>query len=158
MKLRFFLAFIVVFIVTSCQFLTTDRTKNTQELDTIVDFSSVDVSPTFKICESLIDKTAQNNCFRNTIQQKIGEQLATFSLKVKNNVDEIVTVIILINQQGEFEFQELKASEIIKNEILKLDSILKVSVENLPKVYPAIKRSIPVATQYELPIRIKLEE
>lgn len=158
MKLRIFLAFLAVFIFNACHFFTADDKKNRQELDTIVDFSSVDVSPTFINCESLIEKEEQNNCFGNTIQQKIGEELAAFSLEVKNPIDEIITVIILINLQGEFLFQELKASEIIKNEIPKLDSILKVSVENLPTVYPAIKRSIPVATQYELPIRIKLEE
>lgn len=158
MKLRIFFIGIAFVTLYSCQFFTADKNKTIQKLDTIVDFSSVDTSPTFDDCKALINKNEQDNCFRNTIQQKIGEKLATFSLEIKQPVDEIVIVTILINQQGEFEFQKLQASEIIKKELPQLDSILKTSVAHLPKVYPAIKRSIPVATQYELPIRIKLAE
>jgi len=158
MKLHFFCVLIVFLLFNSCQFFVKSEKELLQELDTIVDFTSVDTSPTFTICKSLIDKEKQTNCFRNTIQQKVGEKLATFSLEVKNPIDEIVVVTILINQKGNFKYQELQASEMITNEIPELDSILRVSVESLPKIYAAVKRGIPVATQYDLPIRIKLEE
>ena len=80
MKLRVFLILFAFLLLNSCQFFTADKNKNVQELDTIVDFSSVDASPTFEECKSLIDKIAQTNCFRNTIQQKIADKLATFSV------------------------------------------------------------------------------
>ena len=42
------------------------------------------------------------------------------------------------------------------NEIV-LKDILKKSVEELPAIYPAIKRGIPVTTVYKLPIRIAVK-
>ena len=50
----------------------------------------------------------------------------------------------------------INASYNIKNRLPKLDSLLKLSIENIPTSYPAIKRGIPVSTKYRLPIRIKL--
>jgi hypothetical protein len=38
-----------------------------------------------------------------------------------------------------------------------LKDILKKSVEELPAIYPAIKRGIPVTTVYKLPIRIAVK-
>ena len=43
-------------------------------------------------------------------------------------------------------------------EIPTLDSILNLSIKNLPKIFPANKRGIPVTTKYRLPIRIQLKD
>ena len=38
---------------------------------------------------------------------------------------------------------------------IKIDSILKLKLVDFPKVNPAIKRGIPVKTQFILPVIIK---
>ena len=157
MFLRFFTFLIVVVFCTSCDKLSFPRNKDLQVLDTIVDFTSVDFSPSFKACDSLIDKTKKADCFRNTIHQKIGAELQKHSLIIKDSIDEVVFVDILISSKGEVIFQEITSTENLKQQLPQLDSLLQQSVQKLTNIYPAIKRGIPVTTKYRLPIRILLK-
>ena len=161
MFLRVFTFLITIIFCTSCDYFSTTQNKNTStenSLDTIVDVSSVDVSPSFPVCDSIIEKTKKTTCFRTTIHQLITEKLSENKLTSKDSIDEIVNVHLLINSKGNIVFKELESSERIKNDFPQLEILLKTSVESLPKIYPATKRGIPVTTQYILPIRIKLKE
>ncbi len=148
----------LVIFCTSCdKFSITKKTK-IQQLDTIVDYTSVDFYPSFTICDSLIDKDKKSDCFRRTIHQKIGAELLKYSLSIKDSIDETVFVDLIINSKGTFVFKELQASEEIKNHLPELDSLLRFSVGKLPTIRPAVKRGIPVTTKYRLPIRILLKD
>jgi len=148
----------MMIFITSCDLFCPPKNKDTAALDTLVDFSSVDTFPSFKGCDAIIDKQEKMDCFRTTIHQKIGEELQQHSLSVKDSIDEIVYVDVIINAEGIFSLDTIQASENLKKELPELDSLLKASVENLPKIYPANKRGIPVTTKYRLPIRIQLTE
>lgn len=156
--MRVFPFLILIIFLTSCDKFSFSKTKNIQTIDTIVDFTTVDTFPSFKVCDSLIDKTRKQDCFRKTIHQKIGEELQKHSLAIKDSIDETIFVDLIIDSKGEIVFNKIKSSEKIKKELIDLDSLVQISVKSLPKVYPAIKRGIPVTTKYQLPIRILLEE
>jgi hypothetical protein len=158
MFLRVFSFLILIVFFTSCDKFSFSKKSQKITLDTIVDFTSVDFSPSFKVCDSLIDKTKKSDCFRKTIHQKIGEELQNYTLTIKDAIDEVVFVAFLINSKGKIVFQEITSTENLKQQLPQLDSLLKVSITNLPKIYPAIKRGIPVTTKYSLPIRIALKE
>lgn len=158
MFLRFFTFLIVVVFCTSCDKLSFTKNKDLHVLDTIVDFTSVDFSPSFKACDSLIDKTKKATCFRNTIHKKIGAELQNHSLIIKDSIDEVVFVDILITKKGEVIFQEITSTENLKKQLPQLDSLLHQSVQKLTYIYPAIKRGIPVTTMYRLPIRILFKD
>ncbi|PQB07930.1 hypothetical protein BST83_12810 [Polaribacter filamentus] len=158
MIFRAFIFFVLVVFCVSCDKFSFSKNKDLQDLDTIVDFTSVDFSPSFKICDAIIDKDEIAICFRNTIHQKIGAELQQHSLTIKDSIDELIYVDVLINSKGEIIFDETSTSENIKEQLPKLDSILKESVKNLPKIHPAIKRGIPVTTKYRLPIRILFKD
>lgn len=158
MFLRTLSFLLVIVFCTSCDKIS--FTKNTDKvvLDTVVDFSSVDTFPSFKVCDSLIDKSEKSNCFRNTIHLKIGDELQKNAFTIKDSIDEIIYVDLLINAKGVFILDSIQSSIKIKKELPHLDSLLKVSVQNLPQIFPANKRGIPVTTKYRLPIRIQLKE
>ena len=158
MVLRVLTFLFLLLFITSCDKLPFSKNKNSKVLDTIVDFSSVDTFPSFKTCDSLIDKTAKSDCFRATIHQKIGEELQKHQLAIKDSIDEIIYVDLLISADGMFTLEAIQSSDTIKQELPELDSLLKVSVKKLPTIHPANKRGIPVATKYRLPIRIQLQE
>ena len=160
MFLRVYSFLVVILFCASCTYFssTQNNISTANSLDTIVDFSSIDVSPSFSVCDSLLEKTKKTNCFRTTIHQLITKNISDNPLTSEDFIDEIITVYLFINSKGTIVFKELQSSEKIKNNFPKLDSLLKISVESLPKIYPATKRGIPVTTQYELPIRIKLKE
>ena len=158
MFLRVLSFLIMLVFITSCDLFCPPKDKNTSDLDTIVDFSSVDTFPSFKTCDAIIDKQEKMDCFRTTIHQKIGAELQQHSFAVKDSINEIVYVDVIINSEGIFSLDTIQASENLKKELPELDSLLKASVEKLPKIYPANKRGIPVTTKYRLPIRIQLKE
>ena len=157
--MRVFSFLLLVIFCTSCNKLSVlNKTKPIKALDTIVDFSSVDTSPSFKICDSIIEKTKKTTCFRTTIHKKISDELLQHKLTIKDSISEIVFVDLIISSKGKFVLDEIQSPENIKKELPQLDSLLKGSVAKLPVIYPAIKRGIPVTTKYRLPIRIQLKE
>ncbi|WP_430928412.1 hypothetical protein [Polaribacter marinivivus] len=147
----------MIVFCSACNKFSFTKKENFQQLDTIVDFTSVDTFPSFTVCDSLIDKNKKYNCFRNTIHKKIGEELLTYSLSTKDSINETIFVDLIIDTKGKVHLEQLNSSEKIKTEFPELDSLLKLSVAKLPKIYPAIKRGIPVTSKYQLPIKIKLE-
>jgi hypothetical protein len=155
--MRVLIVFILVVFCISCDKFSFSKNKDLQALDTIVDFTSVDFSPSFKICDAIIDKEEIATCFRNTLHQKIGAELQKQYLTVKDSINEVIYVDLLISSKGEIIFDETSTSENIKLQLPQLDSLLKLSITNLPVIYPAIKRGIPVTTKYRLPIRILLK-
>ncbi|WP_339342272.1 hypothetical protein [uncultured Polaribacter sp.] len=134
------------------------KSEKIQALDTIVNFSSVDTSPSFKECDSIIDKHQKSNCFRTTIHQKIGAELQKHQFIIRDSISEIVYVDLLINSKGKIVIEAMASSEEIRIQLPELDSVLRISVDKIPNVYAAIKRGIPVTTKYRLPIKIQLKQ
>ena len=156
--MRLILFLILITAATSCDKLAFTKSDDNNQLDTIVDFTTVDFYPSFKACDTLIDKNTKADCFRNTIHQKIGAELQKYSFIIKDSIDEIIYVDLIINANGEVLFDELESSDSIKKQLPELDSIIKISVQRMDKIYPAVKRGIPVTSKYKLPIRILLKD
>lgn len=155
--MRVFTFLIMLVFITSCDKIALTSDSNIQNLDTIVDFTSVDTYPSFKNCDSIIEKTKKQNCFRTTIHTKIGEELQKHIFIIEDSINETVLVDLLIDKNGVVNYQSLQASNSLKKELPKFDSLVEASVNKLSKVYPAIKRGIPVTTRYQLPIKIQLK-
>ncbi|EAQ40777.1 hypothetical protein [Polaribacter sp. MED152] len=155
--MRVFSFLILIICITSCDNLSLVKNTNEQVLDTIVDFTSVDTYPSFKVCDSLIDKIEKQSCFRATIHKKVGEELQQHIFTITDSLNEIVLVDLVIAKDGVINFKGIQTSKLLKKELPKFDSLVKSSVDKLDKVYPAIKRGIPVTTRYQLPIKIKLK-
>ena len=158
MFLRIFSLFLLFLFITSCDNFSFSKNKNLQAVDTIVDYTSVDFSPSFKVCDSIIDKHQKSNCFRTTIHQKIGAALQKYQFVIRDSISEIVYVDLLINSKGKIVLEAMDSSKEIKIKLPKLDSVLRVSVDKIPNVYAAIKRGIPVTTKYRLPIKIQIKQ
>jgi hypothetical protein len=156
MFLRFLSFLLMMILFTSCDKISFSKNKNIQVLDTIVDYSSVDTFPSFKACDSIFDKTKKSDCFRTTIHQKIGAELQQHTFVIKDSIDEVIYVDLIINSKGVFTLDAIQSSNNIKNALPQLDSILSLCVYNLPRIHAAHKRGILVSTKYSLPIRIKL--
>lgn len=140
----------------SCDYFSFEKNKNEEKLDMNIDYSSVDSSPSFKVCDSIIDKAKKTFCFRTTIREEISKSLAKYSIKVKKPVDETIVVTITIQSNKQVKLSKLEASDSLLLQISTLKEMIEKSIDELPEIYPAIKRSIPVTTEYKLPIRIKL--
>lgn len=101
-------------------------------------------------------KPKKTDCFRTTIHQKIGAELLQHTFIIKDSIDEIIYVDLIISSEGIFTLHAIQSSNNIKKVLPQLDGLLRESVGKLPKIYAANKRGIPVSVKYSLPIRIKL--
>lgn len=145
----------------SCQFFNTERISSEtfykEELESI-DWNDVDTYPSFKECETNMEKAGQKSCFQevivNTIQSKLSQEkiMATFDVK------DTAIIRLQIDTLGKIRVQEMVMDSLVLQKIPNLKEILKESIEQLPLTAPAYKRGIPVTTQMTLPFLINSEE
>ncbi|MFY7669575.1 hypothetical protein ACOSP6_00670 [Tenacibaculum sp. MEBiC06402] len=154
---RAFLFILVISSLVSCNYFTNDSKGDKETLDTIVDFTTVNVSPSFKSCEQLIDEE-KTNCFRTTIKNHFTEALSRNEFSSEEDISETVVLVLRIDNEGEVTLKELQSSQEIKNKLPELASVLNSIVNEMPYLSPATKMGVPVTTEYQLPIKIRTKE
>ena len=90
-----------------------------------LDYSSVDVSPSFRVCDSLIEKDKKDTCFRTTLRQEIFSSLAKQSIQVPQSIDETIEVAITIQSDKEVKLTSIKSSDSLMAIVPSLKAILK---------------------------------
>jgi hypothetical protein len=143
-----------VLIFNSCSFFE-QKSKHIQKVDTIVDFNTVDAFPLFPDCKEIPSREKQQICFQLEMAQHIYSSLNEYSLNAKEVLNDTVFVKLKIDTLGKTSLSTIKISNETRILIPEFDSILKLSIEKLPKLQPAIKRNMPVTTEFTLPIILK---
>lgn len=156
MFLRVLLAILLLFFV-SCDRSSsgTASVQNLKLLDTVIDYTSVDVYPLFSNCQELSDKSAQKQCFETAFTELLAEKLHRIDYEVKETVNDSSYVELLINKNGKTKVVAINSPAIIEENLPQLDSIIKQSVDELPIVVPASKHGIPVKSQYKLALVVR---
>lgn len=123
-----------------------------------INWKEVDEYPSLVDCESIIDKKEQQQCFFERLTQLIQEKLSVDTLaSLYPELDTIeVKVTVFPNATLRFEPQFPKDS--VAYDTIKIDSILRTRLVDFPRINPAIKRGIPVKTQFILPVILKVEK
>ncbi len=153
---QLFTILICAFLVLSCSYIE-QHTKRApiQKIDTIVDFNTIDSYPLFPNCADIPSREKQQICFQMEMSQHIYASLKEFELSVKDSVNDTIFVKLKIDADGKITLSNIQKSAKISKLIPEFDSVVKVSLQNLPTLQPAIKRAIPVSTEFTLPIVIK---
>ncbi len=153
---QFFILFFCSFLLLSCSYFENKSNREPiQEVDTIVDFNSVDAFPLFPNCKDIPSRKKQQICFQLEIAQHIYASLKEYQLNAKEAINDTVLVKLKIDTFGITTLSGVQISAKTKKLLPEFDSILKVSLQNLPTLQPAIKRAMPVATEFTLPIVLK---
>jgi hypothetical protein len=154
------LFFLVIINVLSCDYF--DKKKiytediYEDELQTFT-WNDVDEYPSFDSCEATSGKENKKVCFENTLRRILNQNLAKHKIIVSEDINDTIQLNITIDNQGELIIKDIISTKIIRTQIPELDSLLRQSLDSLPKIYPAIKRSQHVKTQFVLPVIIKIE-
>ncbi|MFK7781151.1 hypothetical protein [Psychroserpens sp.] len=127
-----------------------------EELQTFT-WNDVDEYPTFASCDSTSGKENKKECFERTLRDILNNNLSQYHIVVSEAIDDTVSLKITINKEGDFSIHTIESSALTKQEIPQLDSLLRASLDSLPKIFPAIKRSQQVTTQFSFPVIIKIE-
>ena len=155
-----FLPIALLILLQSCQYFE-KKVPNEQELldkqMKEINWNEVDEYPSVADCEKLKDVAQRKKCFFEFLTAAIQQKLAVDTLSsMFPQLDTIeVKVTVFPNSTMQFEPQFPKDS--VAYDTIKIDSILHARLVDFPKVNPAIKRGIPVRTQFVLPVIIKTE-
>lgn len=153
---KLFTIFISCCLFTSCNFLEQQfKKKPIIEVDTIVDFNSVDAFPLFPDCKDIPSRDKQQVCFQLEMSQHIYASLKEYSLNAIDSINDTVLVKLKVDASGITSLSTIQISKKTQKLFPEFDSILKVSLQNLPDLQPAIKRNMPVTTEFTLPIILK---
>ncbi len=155
LKQLFTLSFCLLLIVSCSYFDKKSKREPIQEVDTIVDFNSVDAFPLFPNCKDIPSREKQQICFQLEIAQHIYASLKEYKLNAKEVVYDTILVKLKVDILGKTSLSEIQISTKTSQLFPEFDSILKVSLNNLPRLEPAIKRNMPVNIEFTLPIVLK---
>jgi len=159
MKKHWLLFFIVV-ATTSCQFFD----KKVQSEDELlqkelkkIDWKKVDAFPTIDACEVISDETQRRQCFFEYLTQTIQEKLNIDTLAVLYPEIDTIAVKVTVFPDATIKFEPQFPKDSVAYDSVKIDSILHSRLIDFPKINPAIKRGVPVKTQFVLPVILKME-
>ncbi|MCF6213975.1 MAG: hypothetical protein L3J45_08125 [Flavobacteriaceae bacterium] len=153
---QLFLLIIPLFFLTSCNyFFPKQGSPNTPTIDTVIDFTSVDAYPLFPECQNIPARDKQKVCFKIKMAEHINRILKQHPLETKTADTDTLLVTLKVLQTGKIHFIKVTSKSHNKNYEKLLSALLKKSESKLPILKPAIKRGMPVTTQFELPVIIK---
>ena len=152
---------IVIFLLfNSCQYIgkqvPTEQELLAKELNEI-NWKEVDEFPSLVDCEKIENKTQRQQCFFEILTQLIQEKLSVDTLSVLYPELDTIEVKVTVFPNATLQFEPQFPKDSVAYDTIKIDSILKARLVDFPKVNPAIKRGIPVKTQFILPVILKVE-
>lgn len=157
--MKYFLIVFCAIILTSCNYFEKKKvhTKDIleEELQTF-NWNDVDEYPTFELCDTASGKENKKKCFENSLTQILNKHLSNQNIVVTEDVSDTIVLKITISNQGQFTVNDIESSELTKAQIPNIDSLLIHGFDSLPKIYPAIKRSQQVTTQFSLPVVVSI--
>lgn len=122
-----------------------------------INWKEVDEFPSLVDCEKIENKTQRQQCFFEILTQLIQEKLSVDTLSVLYPELDTIEVKVTVFPNATLQFEPQFPKDSVAYDTIKIDSILKARFVDFPKVNPAIKRGIPVKTQFILPVILKVE-
>lgn len=144
----------------ACQYFETQKipseTFYEQEIATI-DWESVDRYPSFPSCSSLTEKEDQKVCFQDTLLAHLYKDLAEKEMELLEETNDTVWIDFNVSGAGVIENTQVDMHPNLQEQLPEFELWVKESLKTLPSSEPALKRGIPVETQFKLPIVIRSE-
>jgi hypothetical protein len=144
----------------SCQYLDkqvpSEKELLQKELKSI-NWKEVDEFPSVVDCDKIKNKKQRQQCFFEVMTKIIQEKLSVDTLSILYPELDTIEVKVTIFPNATMQFEPQFPKDSVAYDKIKIDSILSARLVNLPKVNPAIKRGIPVKTQFILPVILKVE-
>ncbi len=160
MKKLLTLLIIVALLAGSCQYIDRQIPSEDQllkhEIESI-DWKEVDDYPSFAACDSLTTKPEKKTCFFEQLNLLIQQKLNSDTLAVLYPKIDTIKVLVTISPDSTIKFEPRRNSDASQYDAKKVDSILRSKLVDFPPVNPAIKRGIPVKSQFEIPVALKVQ-
>lgn len=152
------LSFFLLLSLTSCQFFEKPVPSEKELLEKQmkeINWKEVDQYPSIADCEKLTESKQRKQCFFEFMASTIQQKLSIDTLKILFPKLDTIEVKVTVNPDATMLFEPQFPKDTVAYDTIKIDSILKLKLIDFPKVNPAIKRGMPVKTQFILPVIIK---
>jgi len=160
MKKIFQILLFLPLLFNSCQYfdkqVPSEKELLQKELKAI-NWKEVDEFPSVTDCDKIGDKAQRQQCFFEYITLLIQQKLSVDTLSILYPELDTIEVKVTIFPNAKMQFEPQFPKDSVAYDTIKIDSILKARLVDFPKVNPAIKRGIPVKTQFILPVILKVE-
>lgn len=151
---------LTLFLFNSCQYLEKQVPSEKELLEKemkAINWKEVDEFPSISDCDSVQDKPQKKQCFFEYLVQLIQQKLSVDTLSVLYPKLDTINVTVTVFPDSTMQFETEIIQDTLDSSAPKIDSIIKARLVDFPKVNPAIKRGIPVTTQFVLPVIIQPE-
>lgn len=152
--------FFLALVSSSCQNLQKPEISEEellqQELKKI-NWTQVDEFPSTATCDSIKDAATRKQCFFDFLTITIQQKLDLDTLSILYPQIDTIQVKVTVYPDSRLEFEPQFPSDSLAYDKIKIDSILHSRLTDFPKINPALKRGIPVKTQFVLPVILNVE-
>jgi hypothetical protein len=160
MKKIILTVFLSILLFSSCQYfekqVPSEKDLLQKELKSI-NWKEVDEFPSVYGSDTIENKIERQQCFFEYMTQLIQHKLSVDTLSVLYPELDTIEVKVTVYPNSRIIFEPLFPKDSVAYDTVKIDSILKARLVGFPKINPAIKRGIPVKTQFILPVILKVE-
>jgi len=157
MKKLLFYLFCLVFC--SCNFLDKKIPEKEELLNERlqeINWNEVTLYPSVSECDSITDKALAKSCFFNYLTQSVQDRLSIDTLSILYPEIDTIYLKVTVNPDSSVYF-ESQLSDNLDYKTQKIDSLIKVRLQNFPEINPGQKEGIPVKTEFILPVILKVE-
>lgn len=152
------LLFVITVSVLGCKHFETQKLSSDQiyqdELKQI-DWKDLDTYPSLDACDDASTQKARQTCFGQAVSQHIYRALNTHKVVLKDSIHQEIELVIAISDKGKTTLDQVEIPAEVNRQIPEIKKWLQEAVESLPKIYPAKKRGVPVASKFKLPFIIQ---
>ncbi|HET7360602.1 MAG TPA: hypothetical protein VFI78_01575 [Salinimicrobium sp.] len=152
------LLFIVLAGITSCNEFQTEKLTS-EEILTLerkqLNWHEVDQYPAFKNCREITEAEAAKACFEEKVTRYVYAHLSQKRPVVTQNVNDTIWLQLVISEEGVPAIDSVEMDSLVIKQLPNIKLWLTESIDSLPKIFPAIKRGIPVSTKFKMPIVIR---
>ena len=144
----------------SCSLFTSEkkiREKLVKEEIQSINWNDLDRYPLFESCDETANKPTQKACFETTLTRHLQTALQQHQFTVTETIRDTVWLHLLVNNQGNIIILTIEKNKATADALPQLDRIFNNSIESLPRLYPPLKRDIPVAAKFKLPVILHVE-
>lgn len=158
MKKILLLLFLVIF--TACDLFQTKKVSSEEiliEERQELNWHEVDQYPAFSECREILEEVPAKDCFGNKVASYVYARLERKQPVVTETLHDTIMLHLVVSDSGKPVLDSVEIDSVVIHHLPKIRTWIQESIDSLPRIYPASKRGIPVATRFKMPVVIEAE-
>ena len=147
--------------LSSCELFTSKEARARQLVDAeiqSIDWNQVDQFPLFEACDETASKFKQQDCFESTLLLHLSMVLTDFEFRSEEALRDTLYIEFIVDNKGSISILSMDRNPDLLGENPEFETIVKQSLRSLPRLAPALKRGVPVATKFRIPLVLQTDE